>query len=229
MFVALARIGQRACHLPAAMALLLGLAGNLARDPESAPDPEPRRVSADVLAIDDVLAQRSPDLGLDLRRSVATAIVEESRRGGLDPLLVLGLIEVESSFDGEAVSWAGARGLVQLRPGTIEYLAEMEGLRLSADELWRDPVLQVRLGVRYLCRLQKQFGALDLGLMAYNAGPVRLRGALRDGDVERYRGYARAVRRSHARFKLIAPDWALAQAEPRFPKLLDGADLVAMP
>jgi soluble lytic murein transglycosylase-like protein len=175
----------------------------------AAPGPE-------LLEIDRVLAERAPELGLALRRRVAGAIVEESLAAGLDPLFVLGLIAVESDFAGDAVSWAGARGLMQLRPVTAGYLAELEGIKLTTEEIYRDPAVQVQLGVRYLARLQKRFGSLDLALMAYNAGPEKLRQSLAAGDIERFRNYPRAVRRSYQRFRValrLDPDGALAQAE----------------
>lgn len=169
----------------------------------------------DLLQIDAVLAHRSPELGQALRHRIVETILTESSAARLDPLFVLGLIEVESAFDGVAVSHAGARGLMQLRPGTLEYLAGLEGLRLPAEEIWRDPALQVRLGIRYLERLERRFRSLDLALMAYNAGPGKLRASLAMGEVERFRSYVQAVRRRHQRFRhgaLPVPTSALAQA-----------------
>jgi soluble lytic murein transglycosylase-like protein len=60
----------------------------------------------------------------------------------------------------------------------------------------RDPVANVRAGVRYLRRLLDAFdGELDTALMAYNAGPTRIRGLLRQGGIpERFHVYPRKVR-----------------------------------
>lgn len=204
------------------LVLLLAGAGGYALpvcegEPVAVARAERAPLPSEVVRIDRILAERAPELGLALRRRVATAIVEESQAARLDPLLVLGLIEVESEFDGVAVSWAGARGLMQLRPVTAGYLAELEGLRLTTEEIYRDPALQVRLGIRYLARLHKRFRNLDLALMAYNAGPEKLRQSLALGDIERFRNYPRAVRRNHARFRnavRLAQESALAQADP---------------
>jgi len=55
-------------------------------------------------------------------------------------------------------------------------------------------VLNVRAGVRYFRRLVRTFGSTDLALMAYNAGPNRILGYLREGGIpQRFRGYPRRV------------------------------------
>ncbi|MFP2907218.1 lytic transglycosylase domain-containing protein [Pyxidicoccus sp. 3LFB2] len=167
--------------------------------------------------IDAVLARRAPDLGLTLRRQLGQAIAEEARLTGYDPLLILALIDVESDFEEEAISEKGARGLMQIKPSTLHFLAEKEGLRLSREEVTADPALCVRLGIRYLRSLQERFGGdLELALMAYNAGPTRIRTAIKQGELERFRRYPRAVRRDFRRFREghgLGGDWALAQRE----------------
>jgi soluble lytic murein transglycosylase len=212
------RLHALACHpalVPlAALVALAFLQGR--REPEPGPTrgggPGMFRPS-DAALIDSVLAEHAPGLGLPLRRQLARAISEEAQAAGYDPLLVLAIIHVESDFDEEARSPRGARGLMQILPGTLAYLAESEGLRLGAEEVEADAALCVRLGVRFLRRLQDQFGTLDLALMAYNAGPTRVRQARRDGEGEPSRGYARRVQREYLRFRQglgLEGDWALA-------------------
>ena len=83
---------------------------------------------------------------------------------GLDPALVHAVITQESNYNPNAVSAAGAVGLMQLMPAT----AADYGLN-PAERF--DPVKNLRAGMRHLKRLQKLFpGQLDLVLAAYNAG-----------------------------------------------------------
>lgn len=168
----------------------------------------------DAQIIDAVLARRAPELGLTLRRQLGVVIAAESRRAGYDPLLILAVIDVESDFDEGAVSNKGARGLMQVKPSTLHYVAGREGLRLTRREVAEDPTVSVRLGIRYLRDLQDQFGGdLDLALMAYNAGPTRIRRALKQKQDQRFRRYPALVRRDFRKFREgegLGGDWALA-------------------
>lgn len=167
--------------------------------------------------IDAVLARRGPGLGLRLREQLTGAIAEESTAAGFDPLLVLAIIDVESDFRDAAVSNMGARGLMQIQPVTLQFIAQREGIKLTAKEIEADPALRVRLGIRYLKYLSSRFGNdLDLALMAYNAGPTRVYLAARQRELEQFRGYVRAVRREFALLKQEhgeAGDWAFAARE----------------
>jgi soluble lytic murein transglycosylase-like protein len=146
------------------------------------------------------VATRMPRHGPALHGRVARTIVREARLAGLDPLLVLALISVESSFDPRAVSSAGAFGLMQLLEPTMRRELERSGLS-SADP--RDPVANVQAGVRYLRRLIDAFGGVDNALMAYNAGPNRIRGHLRHGGIPvRFHGYATKVNKEMLRLRL---------------------------
>lgn len=168
----------------------------------------------DAKRIDEVLARRGPGLGVRVREQLAQAIDEEARAAGFDPLLVLAIIDVESEFQDTAVSPMGARGLMQIQPVTLQFIAQREGIKLTAKEIEKDTALRVRLGIRYLRYLQTRFGNdLDLALMAYNAGPTRVYLAARQRELEQFRNYVRAVRREYAGLKREhgeAGDWALA-------------------
>lgn len=197
------------------VALAIGLAGFLATSSRTGPDiaAEPTLAEPDLMEIDRVLAYRAPELGLALRRRVAEAILDESKKAHYDPMMVLGLIETESAFVGDAVSVAGARGLMQLMPVTLEHIVSLESVRLTPQEIYRDPAMQVRLAVRYLNRLEKRFRNFDLALMAYNGGPGRLEQALQEGDSEAWFGnYVRTVKLHQARFRRHLPA-SLAQIE----------------
>ena len=90
------------------------------------------------------------------------AFVAASNDTGLPLALLTSVAQVESRFQPEATSAAGAQGLLQLMPTTA---AE---LKLDAQ----DPTSNVLAGARYLQRLLAQFHSTDLALAAYNAGPT---------------------------------------------------------
>jgi soluble lytic murein transglycosylase-like protein len=158
------------------------------------------------------LAARMPELDAASRRALARTVVAESERAGIDPLLVLALIEVESSFEIGARSSRGAHGLMQLREATMRAEREREGLP-PADP--GDPIANVQSGVRYLRRLLDAFSHEDVALMAYNAGPNRILGYLREGEIPpRFHVYPRKVRSELRRLRrsLAAPPAEMAVA-----------------
>jgi len=116
------------------------------------------------------------------REALARTIVKESLRSGVPVELVLGVILVESGGKAFAVSRAGARGLMQLRPATAEAIAAEIGLPWSGPALLFDPVANVHLGIAYLERLIERYGDLATALAAYNWGPTRIATCLRRGQ-----------------------------------------------
>jgi soluble lytic murein transglycosylase-like protein len=185
-----------------------------ARPPVAAarlPEPGPEAQLLD--RIGGTLAARLPALALAERDRLAATIVREADAARLDPLLVLAVIEVESGFDVGALSVAGARGLMQLREPTLRRELSRHGLQGDA----RDPVMNVRAGVRYLHRLVRVFGREDLALMAYNAGPNRLLAHLRAGEIpERFQAYPRRVRAEQRRLQRgteVAPALAVSHEQ----------------
>ncbi|MGB9700049.1 MAG: tetratricopeptide repeat protein [Thermodesulfobacteriota bacterium] len=90
----------------------------------------------------------------------------------LDPALVCALILEESRFQQEALSVAGARGLMQILPTTGQQIARQLGLPFFEEKLLFEPDFNLRLGTWYLAHLLQEFsGKLPLALAAYNAGP----------------------------------------------------------
>lgn len=102
---------------------------------------------------------------------LAAALVEESRRAGLAPSLVLAVMEVESRFDPFAVSPMGAVGLMQVLPATGRALARELGIEWRGSRTLFDPVANLRIGVAYLAKMRERFGHLPTALAAYNSGP----------------------------------------------------------
>ena len=96
--------------------------------------------------------------------------------GGPEPALLLAVIRQESAFDPEAVSHAGARGLMQLMPGTAKTTAQELKVKYSRSNLTTDPDYNIKLGSAHLAHLLDQFnGSYVLALGAYNAGAPRVR------------------------------------------------------
>lgn len=156
----------------------------------------------------DVEIDARMDLAPLERRVLARTIVAEAEAARIDPLLVLALIEVESSFDPAALSSRGARGLMQLREPTFR--RELERHRLAPDDP-HDPVANVQAGVRYLRRLLDAFGREEVALMAYNAGPNRILGYLREGEIPtRFHAYPRRVKTELRRLRRSMGSMSLA-------------------
>ncbi|PZO86498.1 MAG: transglycosylase [Micavibrio aeruginosavorus] len=89
--------------------------------------------------------------------------------------LVHALVRQESRYDMEAVSSAGARGLMQLMPGTAKEVAQKAGLSHQNEWLTTRPGHNVALGSRYLKQLLDRYdGNYAMALAAYNAGPSRV-------------------------------------------------------
>jgi soluble lytic murein transglycosylase len=95
---------------------------------------------------------------------------------GLPPALVLGLARQESEFNSNAVSSAGAIGLMQLRPGTARDVAQALGIDHTTGMLSDDPMHNLRLGSRYLADLVKRYDSWPRAIAAYNAGFNRVDG-----------------------------------------------------
>ncbi len=144
--------------------------------------PDARRVK--------VLAQTLTDLGF---REIAVRVAKTASYGGLtmlpythpvipipayagpgtapDPAMVLGLIRQETEFDPDAVSKAGARGLMQLMPASAQTDSARAGLMYRPNDLTADPNYNVQLGmVEFSGYVSNYGGSLVLSIASYNAG-----------------------------------------------------------
>jgi soluble lytic murein transglycosylase len=98
-----------------------------------------------------------------------------AKQFGVPEALVWGIMRAESQFNFEAISPVGARGLMQIMPYTADQLTRLLGEpRLSEKDLL-NPDVNIRLGARYLSRLQKKFQEqIPFVAAGYNAGPHRV-------------------------------------------------------
>ncbi|MGE3311625.1 MAG: lytic transglycosylase domain-containing protein [Limisphaerales bacterium] len=97
-------------------------------------------------------------------------------RGAGAPAELVWLAEVESSFDPQARSPAGAVGMYQLMPGTARDL----GLATTPRDERLVPEKNAKAAATYLARMRRQFGDWQLALAAYNAGPGRVSETLKN-------------------------------------------------
>ena len=95
----------------------------------------------------------------------ANLFTSAAARYGVDPSLLAAVASQESGFNSQAVSPAGAQGLMQFMPSTAK------GLGVNAF----DPSSAIDGAARYLSSLTQQFGSTPLALAAYNAGPGAVR------------------------------------------------------
>ena len=120
---------------------------------------------------------------------LAEVILEESKKHNVDPMLILALIETESSFRKWARSRKGARGLMQIRPFVGKALAKELNLPWKGSKTLYDPYTNVQLGTYYFSKLLNNFDKnLDVALTAYNYGPTYVARLIRNGKriPERY-------------------------------------------
>jgi soluble lytic murein transglycosylase len=140
-------------------------------------------------------------------------LVRESRRQGVDPLLLASIIREESRYDAAALSAASARGLTQFVQPTAQRIARQLGLpQVSPADLYR-PEVSIALGAAYLGELGRRYdGTAPQVVAAYNAGEPQAelwRSYCRSAEVEEYytkvgfsetRGYLTRVLGSWARY-----------------------------
>ena len=101
----------------------------------------------------------------------------------LDPYLLLAIIKEESRFKPDAVSSAGAEGLMQLMPETGQWILEQMNLDTDLETAIWDPALNIRMGAWYINWLINSYydGNQVAALAAYNAGMQNVNYWLQDG------------------------------------------------
>lgn len=126
--------------------------------------------------IESILERESFDLRGGLRREFISHLVSTANDYEFDPLLILAIMKVESAFNPSAVSFAGAYGLLQIKPVAAEEVATVfGGNSADAGDLF-DPFVNVRVGVQYLSYLRDVVGRNPTRMLAaYNLGPTHVR------------------------------------------------------
>ena len=128
----------------------------------------------------EVRTRTHPDGSIEYYNTTATAkkpalpqtkydamIESAARKGGVDPYLIKCIVKVESDFNADAVSVAGAMGLMQLMQDTARYYKVRDPL---------DPAENLRVGVAHIRSLLDSFGNdVALALAAYHAGAGRVK------------------------------------------------------
>ncbi len=110
---------------------------------------------------------------------------------GANWTMVHAIARQESEFDRNRVSHAGARGMMQLMPGTAREEAGKIGVQYLSADLTGSPSYNIRLGDAHFARLMDRYGgSYPLAIAAYNAGPgrvsqwLRLNGDPRSGSID---------------------------------------------
>lgn len=98
----------------------------------------------------------------------------------IEPYVIASLINVESSFDENAVSEKGAVGLMQILPQTALWLCEEMPVPNFDEGLLLDPQTNILMGTYYLKYLLTKFQDLTVALCSYNAGETVVRSWLND-------------------------------------------------
>lgn len=141
-------------------------------------------------------------------------IREVSRRSRLDADFITSVIRAESGGNANAVSQKGARGLMQLMPGTADQLGVKNSFDASEN---------VDGGVRYLLQLLQQFNYdVPKALAAYNAGPQRVAQYKGVPPYRETRAYVARIIRDYNRKKLA--EQKQAQIAAAHKQRADGAD-----
>jgi soluble lytic murein transglycosylase len=108
-------------------------------------------------------------------RYYATTVEKYAKMYNVDTFLIAAMILEESRYNAEAVSWAGAIGLMQIMPATGRELAQKLKIRRFRTSMLKQPDINIRMGTKYIGELNSWFdGNAMLVIGAYNGGPGRM-------------------------------------------------------
>lgn len=125
---------------------------------------------------------------------LAREVKKASKKYDIDPMLVLSIITVESSFDKNAVSSRGAIGLMQLMPHTAKDLCLEMGMSEHNCKV-RDSKTNILIGTYYLSKLSAKYNNnMKHYLAAYNYGPTAIDKVLSENDRVPTQFYSRIMK-----------------------------------
>ena len=109
-------------------------------------------------------------------RYYAEAVEKYAKLYNVDNYLICAMILEESRYNAQAVSWAGAIGLMQIMPATGRELAQQLKIRRFRTSMLKQPDINIRMGTKYIDYLNSLFdGNPMLVIGAYNGGPGRMK------------------------------------------------------
>jgi soluble lytic murein transglycosylase len=99
-------------------------------------------------------------------------VKSEARSNNVSPYLIQSIIKSESGFHKQAISSAGAIGLMQIKPDTAKWCAAKMGISAPDEMELYQPEINIKIGTWYFASflLPKYDGDVDKALAAYNAG-----------------------------------------------------------
>lgn len=103
----------------------------------------------------------------NVKSRIENAVEQASKKYNVDANLIKAIIKVESDFNPNTVSSAGAKGLMQLMPENCRDLGVTEPFNIEQN---------IDAGTRHIKEYIDMFGgSIEMGLMAYNGGPGRMK------------------------------------------------------
>lgn len=98
-------------------------------------------------------------------------VLKYARYYEVDPAIIHAMMKVESKCNSNAISYSGAKGLMQIMDRTGKWGAEQVGIEHYDNDMLFIPEVNIQIGCWYISKLLKQYeGDIDIALAAYNAG-----------------------------------------------------------
>lgn len=114
------------------------------------------------------------DIPLRFPLAYEQEMIQYAKKQQIDPAWAFAITRQESAFYPEALSPAGARGLMQIMPATGKMLAKQQQVPYASDAVLHNPKMNIQLGTAYLKDLKKRsYDHPVIATSAYNAGPSR--------------------------------------------------------